>query len=122
MVEKKTIGTIISVSWLVILIALWVSYQWLPGDIFMWMWIAIGWSFLGGVFGAIFFAARSKRNLLIVCIIWIIILAVLLTHWFYPFIPGVELHWYWVTIAWFISCGVVTGGILTLKLLKKTEW
>ena len=69
-----------------------------------------------------YFAAKSKRNLLIVCIIWVVILAVLWADWFIPFLPGEELHWYWITILFTISSGILLLGILMLKLMKKTQW
>ena len=122
MEKKITFKSVISVIWLVILIVLWATYSWLPGDIFMWMWIAIGWSFVGGLVGAIFFAARSKRNLLIASLIWIAFLVILWVDWFVGYLPGVDLHWYWITIAWSISSGVLLIGVLMLKLLKKTQW
>ena len=120
--KKVSLEQIIGVVWLVIMIALWVTYQWLPGDIFMWMWIAIGWSFLGGLIGAIYFGARSKRNLLIVSLIWAAVLIFLWIDQFVQFLPGVEEHWFWVTIAWSISCGVLLLGLIVLKLVKKTQW
>ncbi len=120
--KKVTLESIIGTIWLVIMIVLWATYSWLPGDIFMWMWIAIGWSFAGGLIGAIYFSARSKRNLLIACTLWLVILIILWVDWFVRFLPGVETHWYWITIVWTISCGVLGLGILILKLLKKTQW
>ncbi len=122
MEKKITFKSVISVIWLIILIVLWVTYSWLPGDIFMWMWIAIGWSFLGGLVGSIFFAARAKRNLLIVGIVWIAFLVVLWVDWFLRFLPGVELHWYWITIVYTASFGALLLGLLSLKLLNKTGW
>ena len=120
--KKVTFGSVISVIWLVILIVLWATYSWLPGNIFMWMWIAIGWSFAGGLIGAIFFSAKSKRNLLIASIIWIAFLVILWVDWFVEYLPGVDLHWYWITIVWSISCRVLAIGVIILKLLKKTQW
>ena len=70
---KKTIG----IFWLVILIILWVSYSFLPGNIFFWMWVVIGWSIQGGVIGTIFFMAESKKNEKLIGIIWVIVLVIL---------------------------------------------
>ncbi|NHK30544.1 MAG: hypothetical protein FK730_04290 [Asgard group archaeon] len=120
--DSKKIWNLITIIWLVIMIVLWVTYQWLPGNIFMWMWIAIGWSAIGGVFGSIHYATNSKRNLVIVCIIWGIVLAVLWPNFFLTFLPGEELHWYWITISSTIAVGIIGIGILILKLLKKTQW
>ena len=123
MADMKKVRNVISIIWLVILITLWVTYSWLPWfDILTWMWIAIGWSFIGGVFGSIYFAAREKRNLLIVSIIWIVTLIILWLDWFLTFLPGQEVHWMWITIVWSLSCVIVALGIMTLKLLKKTQW
>ena len=123
MTDNKKVRNIISIIWLVILITLWVTYQWLPWlGILTWMWIAIGWSALGGVFGSIYFAAESKRNLLIVCVIWLVLLIVLWLDWFVPFLPGEDLHWYWITISCSIAVGVIAIGILIMKLMKKTKW
>ncbi len=116
MEKKISLKTIISVTWLVVLIALWVTFQWLPGDIFMWMWIAIGWSFSGGTVGAIYFAAKSKRNLLIVSSIWIAILIVLWIDWFLRFLPRVEIHLafsYAVQVAFLDEKGKLTKIIAT---------
>ena len=121
--EKKVINTIISVTWAVILIILWTTFQWLPGNIFVWMWIAIGWSALGGVFGSIYYAAKSKRNLIIVCIIGIAILVFFWMNYILNFIPGADFEqWHWVTISFTIAVGIILVGILIMKLLKKTEW
>ncbi len=120
--SKKTLN-IISIVWLVIMIVLWVTYSWLPGNIFVWMWIAIGWSALGGVFGSIFFAAKDKRNLLIVCIVWIVVLAFLWLNYILDFIPGADFEqWQLITISATIAVGVIAVGILVMKLMKKTQW
>ena len=122
MAESKRVWNIISIIWLVSMITLWITYQWLPGNIFIWMWIAIGWSALGGVFGSIVFASKDKRNLLYICIVWSIVLIVLWLNWFLLFLPGEELHWYWITISATIAVGVIAIGILVMKLMKKTQW
>ena len=126
MADSKKVWNIISIIWVVILILLWITYSWWPNwlfDIFTWMWIAIGWSALGGIFGSITFAAKSKIKLLIVALIWIVILLFFWINYFLDFIPGVDmLTWYWVTIACSIAVGVIIIGILIMKLLKKTNW
>jgi hypothetical protein len=120
--KKITFELVIGIIWLVIMIVLWFTFQWLPGDIFMWMWIAIGWSFAGGVVGAIYIGARSRRNFLSVSIIWIAFLIILWLDRFLDYLPGVDLHWYWITVVWSISCGVLALGVFILKMLKKTQW
>ena len=123
MADSKKTFNIIAIIWLIILIALWVTYQWLPGDIFTWMMIAICWSALGGVFGRILFAAKDKRNLLIVCIVWILVLVFLWLNYVLDFIPGADpVQWYWITIAGTIAVGVIAIGILVMKVMKKTQW
>ena len=123
MAENKKTQNIIFIIWLVIMIVLWVIYSWLPGNIFVWMWIAIGWSALGGVFGSIIYAARSKRNLLSVTIVWIVLLVFFWVHNIWPFIPSVDMvQWNWVTISLSIGAGIVLLGILVMRLLKKTQW
>ena len=122
MADSKKVWNIISVIWLIIMITLWITYSMLPGNIFMWMWIAIGWSALGGVFGSIFYAAKSKRNLIIVCLIWLVILVVLWLDWFIGFLPGEDLHWYWITICASIAVGIILIGLLIMRLMKKTQW
>ncbi len=122
MEKKFSFKSVISVIWLVILIFLWATYSWLPGNIFVWMWIAIGWSFLGGLVGSMFFGARALRNLFIVLFIWVAFLVVLWVDWFIPFLPGLDLHWYWITIVYTASFGVLLLGTFILKLVNKTEW
>ena len=108
---KKTIG----VFWLIICIILWVSYPFLPGDIFFWMWVAIGWTILGGVMSTIFFMAESKKNEKIIGIIWVIVMIVL---WiFFPFLPGETMGWYLFALIWSIVGGIMA---LVLFILKKT--
>ena len=110
---KKTIG----IFWLVILIILWVIYPFLPGDIFFWMWVAIGWSILGGVMGTIFFMAESKKNEKLIGIIWVIVLVLL---WiFYPFLPGVTMAWYLFALIWSIVGGVMALVLFIIKRSKK---
>ncbi len=122
MVDWKKIGIVLGIIWLVIMIALWSLYPFLPGDIFMWMLIATIWTITGGSIGAILIAVKSKRNLLIVCLVWVAVLVILWVHWFYPYIPGIPLHWYWITIVVTIGFGILVVCILTLKLMKKTQW
>jgi len=43
--NEKIVGTI----WRVILVILWIFYPFFPGDILIWMWIAIIWSIIGGI-------------------------------------------------------------------------
>ncbi|MFX1336999.1 MAG: hypothetical protein ACFFDK_00165 [Promethearchaeota archaeon] len=55
---EKIIGTI----WVIILVFLWVSYPFLPGDIFFWMWVAIIWSIAGGIMGLIFYLIKRIKK------------------------------------------------------------
>ena len=78
---KKLFGII----WLVVLVFLWVSYPYYPGDIFFWMWLAIIWTIIGGVIGTIFFMSESKKNEKLIGTIWAVILVILWV--FYPLLP-----------------------------------
>ncbi len=55
---EKIIGTI----WVIILVFLWISYPFLPGDIFFWMWVAIIWSIAGGIMGLIFYLIKRSKK------------------------------------------------------------
>jgi len=116
MVDIEKTKKVFGIIWLVILIFLWVSYPYFPGNIFFWMWLAINWSIFGGVIGAIFFMGESKRNELIIGTIWVVILVLL---WiFYPFLPGDTLTWMWTAIIWSIIGAVMFIGLFILKRIK----
>ena len=109
---KKTIG----IFWLIILIILWTTYQFLPGDIFFWMWVAIGWSILGGVMSTIFFMEESKKNEKLIGVIWVIVLVFL---WlFYPFLPGETIGWFLFALIWSIVGGLMA---LVLFIIKRSQ-
>ena len=55
---EKIIGTI----WVIILVFLWISYPFLPGDIFFWMWVAVIWSIAGGIMGLVFYLIRKSKK------------------------------------------------------------
>ena len=55
---EKIIGTI----WVIILVFLWITYPFLPGDIFFWMWIAIIWSIAGGIMGLMFYLIKRIKK------------------------------------------------------------
>ncbi|MFW9949537.1 MAG: hypothetical protein ACFFKA_05375 [Candidatus Thorarchaeota archaeon] len=104
------------IVWVIVLVILWVSYPYYPGDIFFWMWLAIIWSIGGGVISTIFFMSDSKKNEKLISVIWVIILVIL---WlFYPFFPGDILVWYWVAIIWSIIGGILALGVYILKRNK----
>ena len=110
---KKTIG----IFWLIILIILWVSYPFMPGDVFFWMWVAIGWSILGGVISTVFFMAESKRNEKIIGTIWVIVLVFL---WiFFPFLPGETFGWYLFALISSIVGGVIAIVLFVIKRSQK---
>jgi peptidoglycan/LPS O-acetylase OafA/YrhL len=114
--EIEKIKKIIGIIWLVILVFLWMFYPMFPGDIFFWMWLAIIWSIIGGVMGIILFMGESKKNEIIVGIIWAVILVIL---WiFYPLIPGDKLPWTWVVIVWMIIGGIMDIGLWIFKRKK----
>jgi len=109
---KKIFGII----WLVILVFLWVSYPFFPGDIFFWMWLAIIWSMIGGVLHLIFFMSESEKNEKIIGTIWAVILVIL---WiFYPFFPGEIFIWMWIAIIWSIIGGVMGISLFLIKRKK----
>jgi len=109
---KKIFGII----WVIILVFLWVSYPYYPGDIFFWMWLAIIWSVIGGVIGTIFFMSESKKNEKLIGAIWAVILVVL---WiFYPFFPGDTIAWMLTAIIWSIIGLVMAIGLFILKRKK----
>ncbi len=106
---KNIIGTI----WVIILVFLWITYPFYPGDIFFWMWLAIIWSIIGAVMGTIFFMIESEKNEKLVGTIWTVILVIL---WiFYPFFPGDILIWMWIAIIWSIVGGIMAIGLLIFK-------
>jgi len=109
---KNIIGTI----WVIILVFLWITYPFYPGDIFFWMWLAIIWSIIGAVMGTIFFMIESEKNEKLVGTIWTVILVIL---WiFYPFFPGDILIWMWIAIIWSIVGGIMAIGLLIFKRKK----
>ena len=109
---KNIIGTI----WVIILVILCVSFPFLPGDIFFWMWLAIIWSLIGGVLGIIFFMSESEKNEQIIGTIWAIILVIL---WiFYPFFPGDIFIWMAIAIIWSIFGGILGIGVYIFKPKK----
>jgi len=55
---EKLIGTI----WVIILVFLWVTFAFLPGDIFFWMWVAIIWSIAGGLMCLIFYLIKRTKK------------------------------------------------------------
>ena len=116
MVDIQKFKKIFGIVWLIVLIFLWVTYPYYPGDIFFWMWLAIIWSIIGGVIGIIFFMSESKRNEKIITVIWAIILVLL---WlFYPFFPGGIIVWLWIAIIWSIIGCILALGVYILKKNK----
>ncbi|MFX0030357.1 MAG: hypothetical protein ACFE8B_14185 [Candidatus Hermodarchaeota archaeon] len=110
---KNIIGTV----WVIILVFLWITYPFYPGDIFFWMWLAIIWSIIGGVMGTIFFMIESERNEKIIGTIWAVILVIL---WiFYPFFPGNILAWLWTAIIWSIIGLILAISLFIIKRVKK---
>ncbi len=107
---------IIKTIWVVILVFLWITYPFYPGDIFFWMWLAIIWSIIGGVMGTIFFMSESEKKEKMIGTIWTVILVIL---WiFYPFFPGDILIWMWIAIIWSIIGGIMALGLLIFKRKK----
>jgi hypothetical protein len=109
---KKIIGTI----WVIILVFLWITYPFYPGDIFFWMWLAIIWSIIGAVLQVTFFMTKSEKYEKIISTIWAIILVIL---WiFYPFFPGNIFIWMWIAIGWSIAGGIMGTLLFILKRVK----
>jgi len=109
---KNIIGTI----WVVILVFLWITSPFYPGDIFFWMWLAIIWSIIGAVMGTIFFMVESEKNEKLIGIIWTVILVILWV--FYPFFAGDIFIWMWIAIIWSIIGGILALGLFILKRTK----
>ncbi|MBY9017088.1 MAG: hypothetical protein KGD68_15470, partial [Candidatus Lokiarchaeota archaeon] len=87
--RKKIFGII----WVVILVFLWISYPYFPGDILFWMWLALIWTIIGGVIGTIHFMIESTKDEKIVGTVWAVVLVEL---WiFYPIFPGETSVWMW---------------------------
>jgi len=53
---------IIKTIWVVILVFLWISYPFYPGDIFFWMWLAIIWSIIGGIMAIGLLLNKNVKN------------------------------------------------------------
>lgn len=64
--EEKTsfekIEKLLGIIWVIILVFLWISFPFLPGNIFFWMWIAISWSIAGGIMGLIFYIIKRTKK------------------------------------------------------------
>ena len=56
------IEKIIGIIWVIILEFLCVSFPFIPGDIFFWMWVAISWSIAGGIMGLIFYLIKRTKK------------------------------------------------------------
>jgi len=116
MVDGDKIKKVIGIIWLVILVFLWVTYPYWPGDIFFWMWLAIIWSIIGGVVGTIIFMSESKRNEQIIGIFWAVILVLLWV--FYPYFPGNTINWMWVAIIWSIIGCILALSVFIIRRKK----
>ncbi|MFX1389912.1 MAG: hypothetical protein ACFE9Z_07625 [Promethearchaeota archaeon] len=117
MTEIEKIKKVFGIIWLIILIFLWTTYSFWPGDIFFWMWLAIIWSIIGGVIGTIFFMSESKKNEKIIGIIWAVMLVLL---WiFYPFFPGNVTVWLWTAIIWSLIGLILAISIFIIRKIKK---
>ncbi len=115
MVDIEKIKKVFGIIWLVILVFFWVAYPFFPGNIFFWMWIAINWSILGCVIGAIF-SIKSQKYEIIIGIIWIAILVLLWV--FYPYLEGDTLTWMWTAVTWSLIGNVLYMGLFILKRVK----
>lgn len=66
--------------------------------------------------GTILFMSESKKNTIIIGVIWAVILVII---WiFYPYISGDKLAWIWVVIIWIIIGGIMAIGLLIFKRKK----
>ncbi|MFX1288536.1 MAG: hypothetical protein ACFFFY_08270 [Promethearchaeota archaeon] len=116
MVELDKTKKIFGIIWLVVLVFLWVSYPYYPGNIFFWMWLAIIWTIIGGVIGTIFFMSESKKNEKIIGTIWAVILVLL---WiFFPYFPGDILAWMLTAIIWSVIGCIMAIALYFLKRKK----
>jgi peptidoglycan/LPS O-acetylase OafA/YrhL len=116
LIELAKVKRFFGIIWIIILVFLWVSFPFFPGDIFFWMWLAIIWTIIGGVIGTIFFMSESKRNEKLIGIIWAIILVVL---WiFYPYFPGDTIAWMLTAIVWSVIGCIIALGVFIIKRKK----
>ena len=60
MSESEKNEKIVGAIWAAVLVFLWIFYPFFPGDIFIWMWIAIIWSIIGGVLALGVFILKRK--------------------------------------------------------------
>ena len=119
MVELKNIKFLFAVLWLIICIALWIMFPFMPGNILLWMWLAIGWTILGLFVFSIYLMIKAIKYVILVGFLWLVVFVLFIvdsavTHLIYYVVP--------IIFAW-IGVGVLL--ILTLSLLRKankTDW
>jgi hypothetical protein len=119
MVEMKNIKALFVVTWLIILIALWVMFPFMPGNTLFWMWLAICWSLLGAIVFAIYVMIKAIKYVILVGLVWTLILTMFIVD---GFVTHLIFDLMWFIIAW-IGIGVILIiCIVLLKKTNKTEW
>jgi hypothetical protein len=119
MVEIKNIKALFAILWLIILIALWIMFPFMPGDILFWMWLAIGWSILGLFVFSIYVMIKAIKYVILVGFLWVVIFVLFIidavvSHLIIYIVP--------IIVAW-IVVGVLLIAIITLlKKTGKTNW
>ena len=119
LVNLKNVKAFFAITWLIILIALWVMFPFMPGDILFWMWLAIAWSLLGAIVFSIYVMIKALKYVILVGFVWTVVLVLLIidgsvTH----LISGLT----WIILGW-IGIGVILIlSLILMKKINKTEW
>ncbi|MHA1452715.1 MAG: hypothetical protein ACTSRD_07640 [Promethearchaeota archaeon] len=119
MVELKNIKAFFAIMWLIILIALWIMFPFMPGNILLWMWLAIAWSILGLFVFSIYVMIKAIKYVILVGFIWVLVLVLCIidaavTHLIYYIYP--------VIFAWIVIGVLLIITIFLLKKVNKTDW
>ena len=119
MVELKNIKFLFAVLWLIICIALWIMFPFMPGNILLWMWLAIGWTILGLFVFSIYLMIKAIKYVILVAFLWLVVLVLLIidasvSHLLY----NISL----IIFAWIIVGVVLLITIYLLRKTNKTEW
>lgn len=120
MVEMKNVKAFFAIMWLLILIALWIMFPFMPGNILFWMWLAISWSVLGAIVFSIYLMIKAIKYVILVGFVWTLILALLIVDGAVTHLISSNLEW--IILPW-IGIGVILIiSIILLKKSGKTDW
>ena len=59
-VDREQVEKVIMIIWIIGLVFLWVSFPFMPGEMWFWFYLAVGWSIAGGVLALILYLSRPK--------------------------------------------------------------